>query len=110
MTSGKKTLLIIGGIFLIFLIAISLWGHFYLRVEILGNEACLGAYIFVDENLKGKFDRRVATIRVRKGNHHFRISKQGYQDAHFDTSITKETYLSVELHPTSDSLTHGEKN
>lgn len=105
MASGKKQkLLIFVGLLLVFVITISLWGHFYLPVEIFGNEASLGANVYVDGQLKGKFDRRVIRIRVKRGLHQFRISKQGFQDSAFDTAITTETYLDIELHPVLDTI------
>jgi hypothetical protein len=96
--------------FLIVIIAFFTWGNLSMPVTISCNDATLGAEIYVDGKLKGSFDTDIVEFRVLRGRHQFAVRKDGFRDTTFDTSITNEVYLHVELNPILDSISLSTSN
>jgi len=79
------------------------WGYFTVSVSISCSDDTVGAEIYVDGKLKARFETIVSDFRVWRGRREFKITKAGYRDTTFDTSVTNEIYPYVELHPLPDT-------
>jgi hypothetical protein len=99
-TKVKKAAKLIITIAVLLSIAIFLaWGYFTKPVSISCNKDTIGAEIYIDGKLKTRFNTNVSDFRVWRGRHEFRVTKLGYRDTTFDTSVTNEIYPYVELQP-----------